>query len=204
MSVTIQYNSQFADYTINSFFSSFAETFGDMNKAAPEEKDRGEFTGGDFKSGNQFSIGSSYDNYKAMIFEGDLNYSFIPQHTFYGQINKMQFGETLGANTDGTVGKHLEDLQVTFNDVDISGEFDSTKPVAENRDGDMHKSVYGLMRGDAEPMLEVLKAKGIDVDTAFKDMAIATQYADTEMAADAPIIETVGVYDDAADMSMAA
>ncbi|WP_145495332.1 heme acquisition protein HasA [Yersinia bercovieri] len=204
MSVTIQYNSQFADYTINSYLSGFAGTFGDMNKAAPEAKDRGAFAGGDFKSGNQFSIGSSHGEHNAMIFEGDLNYSFIPQHTFHGQINKMQFGEVLEPNTDGTVGKHLEDLQVAFNDVDISGEHDDFKTVTENHGGDMHKSVYGLIRGNAEPMLEVLKAKGIDVDTAFKDMAIATQIPDTEMAADAPIIETVGVYDDAADMSMAA
>ncbi|CFQ42462.1 heme acquisition protein HasA [Yersinia bercovieri] len=202
MSVTVQYNSEFADYTVSSYLSNWAETFGDMNQA--ETKDRGQFAGGDtIFSGTQYSIGSSHDTDMGMIVEGNLNYAFMA-HTFHGQITNIQFGKDLVVNTDGAVGKHLNDLQVAFNDVDISGEFDATKPVAENRDSDMHKSVYGLMRGNAEPILEYFKAKDIDVDTAFKDMAIATQIPDTEMAADAPIIETVGVYDDAADMSMAA
>lgn len=201
MSVTIQYNSEFADYTVSSYLSNWAGTFGDMNQA--ETKDRGQFAGGDnVFSGTQYSIGSSHGSDMGMIVEGNLNYAFMP-HTFHGQITNIQFGKDLVVNTDGAVGKHLNDLQVAFNDVDISGEFDNAKTTAENRDGEMHKSVYGLIRGDAEPMLEILKAKGIDVDTAFKDMAIATQYADTEVAADAPIIETVGAYD-SAEVLMAA
>lgn len=192
MSTTIQYNSEFADYSISSYLNSWAESFGDIDQAAT--KDRGQFAGGGMFDGTQYSIGSSHDTEMGMIVEGTLNYAFAA-HAFHGQINSMQFGKDLAANPNG-VGQILEEVQVTFNGLDISGEFDASKSVAENRDTDMQKSVHGLMKGNADPMLDILKAKGIDVDTKFKDMDIASQLdTGSDVMADAPVVDTTGSSD---------
>lgn len=46
---------------------------------------------------------------RGMIAEGDLKYSFMPQHTFHGQIDTLQFGKDLATNAGGpSAGKHLE------------------------------------------------------------------------------------------------
>ncbi|CNL42744.1 heme acquisition protein HasA [Yersinia mollaretii] len=192
MSTTIQYNSEFADHSITSYLNNWAESFGDIDQAAT--KDRGQFAGGGMLDGTQYSIGSSHDTGMGMIVEGTLTYAFAA-HAFHGQINSMQFGKDLVDNPNG-VGKILDEVQVTFNGLDISGEFDTAKSVAENRDTDMQKSVHGLMKGNADPMLDILKAKGIDVDTKFKDLDIASQLDTTsDVMADAPVVDTVGASD---------
>ncbi|MDN0094101.1 heme acquisition protein HasA [Yersinia rohdei] len=198
MSVTIKYNSEVANASVSSYLNEWAEGFGDINQAAT--KIRGDFAGGGWFNGTQYSVKSSYDTDVAMITEGTLTYSFMPQHTFFGQMDSIQFGKDLIPNPSGTDDKILNTLQLSFNDVDISGTFDPTKEVEVNRDGDLHKSVHGLMRANPEPFLELLKAKGIDVDIPLKDMAIASQY---DIMADAPIIDTVGAYD-GAEILMAA
>ncbi|WP_145491815.1 heme acquisition protein HasA [Yersinia rohdei] len=198
MSVTIKYNSEVANASVSSYLNEWAEGFGDINQAAT--KIRGDFAGGGWFNGTQYSVKSSYGTDVAMITEGTLTYSFMPQHTFFGQMDSIQFGSHLIPNPSGTDDKILSNLQLSFNDVDISGTFDPTKEVEVNRDGDLHKSVHGLMRANPEPFLELLKAKGIDVDIPLKDMAIASQY---DIMADAPIIDTVGAYD-GAEILMAA
>lgn len=198
MSVTIKYNSEVANASVSSYLNEWAEGFGDINQAAT--KIRGDFAGGGWFNGTQYSVKSSYGTDVAMITEGTLTYSFMPQHTFFGQMDSIQFGKGLIPNPSGTDDKILSNLQLSFNDVDISGTFDPTKEVEVNRDGDLHKSVHGLMRANPEPFLELLKAKGIDVDIPLKDMAIASQY---DIMADAPIIDTVGAYD-GAEILMAA
>ena len=198
MSVTIKYNSEVANASVSSYLNEWAEGFGDINQAAT--KIRGDFAGGGWFNGTQYSVKSSYGTDVAMITEGTLTYSFMPQHTFFGQMDSIQFGKDLIPNPSGTDDKILSNLQLSFNDVDISGTFDPTKEVEVNRDGDLHKSVHGLMRANPEPFLELLKAKGIDVDIPLKDMAIASQY---DIMADAPIIDTVGAYD-GAEILMAA
>ncbi|CQI93848.1 heme acquisition protein HasA [Yersinia rohdei] len=201
MSVTIKYNSEVANASISSYLNEWTEGFGDIDQAAI--KMRGDFAGGGWFDGTQYSVQSSYETGVAMITEGTLTYSFMPQHTFFGQMDSIQFGSHLSRNpssADDADDKVLDNLQLSFNDVDISGAFDPTKAVEVNRDGDLHKSVHGLMRANPEPFLELLKAKGIDVDIPLKDMAIASQY---DIMADAPIIDTVGAYD-GAEILMAA
>ena len=134
-----------------------------------------------------------------MIVEGDLHYN-MGHHTFYGKMENLELGEYLSDNPSG-IGKQLDQVQVKLSGIDLTGEYDPTKTMVENHQGDMHKATYGLMRGNAEPLLEILAAKGIDVNTPLKDMPIASQI--DVMASDAPMIDTVGVIE-SSDMLLAA
>jgi heme acquisition protein HasA len=52
--------------------------------------------------------------------------------------------------------------------------------------------IYNLLKGNANPLLNILQSQGISVDTPLKDMAIASQF---DVIADAPIIDIVGEND---------
>lgn len=110
MSTTIQYNSNYADYSISSYLREWADSFGDIDQATT--KDRGSFSGSStLFSGTQYAIGSSHGNPEGMIAEGNLKYSFMLQHTFHGQIDTLQFGKDLATNAGGpSAGKHFEKL----------------------------------------------------------------------------------------------
>ncbi|CNH16509.1 heme acquisition protein HasA [Yersinia kristensenii] len=205
MTVSIQYNSEFKDYTLSSYAQQWATKHGDIKDTGAEgySKDFGQFAGGGYFDGTQYSVTSSHGTGTAMIVEGDLKYSFMPQHTFYGKMEGLELGESLADNQNG-IGKQLEQVQLKLCNLDITGDYDASKTMAENHQGEMHKATYGLMRGNAEPLLEILAAKGIDINTSLKDMAIASQFdTSSEMMADAPMIDTVGAYD-GGDILMAA
>ncbi|HGK6779483.1 TPA: heme acquisition protein HasA [Yersinia enterocolitica] len=202
MTVTIKYQGQFSNDTLTSYTKQWATTHGDIKDSGAEgySKDFGQFAGGSMFNGTQYSVGSSHSGAStAMIVEGELKYAFA-QHTFYGKMEGLELGETLADNQNG-IGRQLNDVQLKLCNIDITGEFDINKTMAENHQGDMHKATYGLMRGNAEPLLEVLTAKGIDVNTPLKDMAIASQFE--VMASDMPMIDTVGVVE-SSDMLLAA
>lgn len=204
MTVSIQYNGQFADYTLSSYVQQWATKHGDIKDtgAAGYSKDFGQFAGGGWFDGTQYSVSSSHGTGTAMIVEGELKYAFA-QHTFYGKMEGLELGETLANNQNG-ISKQLNDVQLKLCNIDITGDYDVNKTMTENHQGEMHKATYGLMRGNAEPLLEILQAKGIDINTPLKDMAIASQLDTTnEMMADAPIIDTIGSYD-GAEILMAA
>lgn len=198
MTVTIQYNSQIADSTLSSYTKEWATKNGDFSQAARSEKDYGNFTDDGVASGfsgTKYTVGSSHGGGTGMVVEGDLTYSFMPQHTFYGKMESLELGEGLLPNPDG-VGKHLEELQLKLSGLDIIGDYDSSKTKEENHQGDMHKATYGLMCGNADPLLEVLQAKGVDINTPLKDMSIASQLDTTsDVMADAPVVDTVGASD---------
>lgn len=202
MTVTIKYQSQFSNDTLTSYTKQWATTHGDIKDSGAEgySKDFGQFAGGSMFNGTQYSIGSSHSGSSTgMIIEGDLTYNFA-QHTLHGKVGSLELGKNLIDNSNG-IGKQLDQLQLKMSDLDITGEFDPSKTMVENHQGDMHKSIYGLMRGNADPLLEVLTAKGIDVNTPLKDMAIASQFE--VMASDMPTIDTVGVVE-SSDMLLAA
>lgn len=205
MTVSIQYNSEFKDYTLSSYLQQWATKHGDIKDTGAEgySKDFGQFAGGGFFDGTQYSVSSSHGTGTAIIVEGELKYSFMPQHTFYGKMEGLELGESLADNQNG-IGKQLNDVQLKLCNIDITGDYDVNKTMAENHQGEMHKATYGLMRGNAEPLLEILQAKGIDINTPLKDMEIASQFdTSSEMMADAPMIDTVGAYD-GGDILMAA
>ncbi|EKN6262757.1 heme acquisition hemophore HasA [Yersinia enterocolitica] len=202
MTVTIKYQSQFSNDTLTSYTKQWATDHGDIKDTQAEgySKDFGQFAGGSMFNGTQYSIGSSHSGAStAMIIEGDLIYTFA-QHTLHGKVDSLELGKNLSINANG-IGKQLDQLQLKMSDLDITGEFDPSKTMVENHQGDMHKSIYGLMRGNADPLLEVLTAKGIDVNTPLKDMAIASQFE--AMVSDMPMIDTVGVVE-SSDMLLAA
>ncbi|MGE4802822.1 heme acquisition protein HasA [Yersinia hibernica] len=199
MTVTIKYKyrSDFADSTISSVTKYWATEHGDITTA--ETKEYGFFAGGDYFGGTQYALPSSHNIYTGMIIEGNLNYSFTPQHTLSGRIDSLVLGRELVENTTG-LGRKLKDPFLEFSGLDITGKFDPLKTQAENHQGETHKAAYGFMRGNADPFLDILKAKGIDVDTPLKDMAIASQFDNNnEMVSDAPmpVIDVIGSYDEA-------
>ncbi|AHM76379.1 heme acquisition protein HasA [Yersinia hibernica] len=197
MTVTIKYKSDFADGTISSVTQQWAAEHGDITTSGA--KKYGFFAGGDYFSGTQYAVPSSHDASTGMIVEGELNYSFMPQHTFSGRIDSLALGKKLEVSTTG-LGKQFAEPLLEFSGLDITGEFDPLKTKAENHQGEMHKATYGFMRGNADPFLDILKAKGIDVDTPLKDMAIASQFDNNnEMVSDAPmpVIDVIGSYDEA-------
>ncbi|EKN3725109.1 TPA: heme acquisition hemophore HasA [Yersinia enterocolitica] len=194
MTVTIKYQGQLSDNTLTTYIKQWATDHGDIKDTQAEgySKDFGQFAGGSMFNGTQYSIGSSHSNASTgMIIEGNLTYNFA-QHTLHGKVDSLELGENLNANSNG-IGKYLDPLQLKMSGLDITGEFDPSKTMVENHQGDMHKSIYGLMRGNADPLLEVLTAKGIDVNTPLKDMAIASQFE--AIVSDMPMIDTVGAYD---------
>ncbi len=201
MTIEIKYQVQFANDTLSNVTQQWATKNGDIT-TSPAKK-YGFFAGGDSFSGIQYAVPSSHNADTAMIVEGDLKYSFMPQHTFFGKMDTLALGEVLENNTNGE-GKQLAELHIKFSGLDISGEFDPLKTKEENHQGEMHKGTYGFMRGDATPFLDILKSKGIDVDTPLKDMAVASQFDNSgEMVSDAPVIDVIGTYD-GAEILMAA
>ncbi|MGN2190586.1 heme acquisition protein HasA [Yersinia enterocolitica] len=204
MTVSIQYNGRFADYTLSSLTQQWATKNGDIKDTGAEGyyKDIGQFFGGGPFNGTQYSVSSSHCTDTGMIVEGDLKYTFA-QETFYGKMESLELGEDLNNNSNG-IGKNLDDVQLKLCNLDITGDFDANKTMAENHQGEMHKATYGLMRGNAEPLLEILQAKGIDINTPLKDMAIASQLENAaEIMSDSPIIDVIGTYD-GAEILMAA
>ncbi|CNF14836.1 heme acquisition protein HasA [Yersinia nurmii] len=190
MSITIKYQEEFAEFSVSSYLKAWAAGFGNIELAPV--KDRGQFYGGsDGFNGHQFSIGSSHNTETSLIAKGNLHYTFYPQHTLHGNIDEMQFGEGLEPSIGG--GRHIVKTEVTFSGLDITGQYDPALTEEQNHQGDMHKTVYGLMKGDPDPMLEVLKARGVDVDSAVNTLSIASQYNSGDVMADAPFIEAIGV-----------
>ncbi|CNK97016.1 hemophore HasA [Yersinia mollaretii] len=133
------------------------------------------------------------------IVEGDLKSSILSYRhnkTFSGKIDSVTLGDGLVPISEG-IGKQVEEPRLKISGLDITSEFDSNKTMAENQQGEVHKVIDGLMRGDADPLLEILQAKGIDINTSLKEMAIASQFDTTsEILTNAPVIDTVGVAND--------
>lgn len=147
--------------------------------------------------------GTSCKSNTDIIVEGDLFYSYTPQYTFYGKIESLVLGKDLNPNPDG-IGKQLEESQLKLSGLVITSEFDSGKTMAENHQGEVHKVIDGLIRGNADPLLEILQARGVDINTPLKDLAIASQFSATnEVMADIPVVDIVGT-SDSAEILMAA
>ncbi|CNL42778.1 hemophore HasA [Yersinia enterocolitica] len=138
-----------------------------------------------------------------IIVEGRLFYSHTPQYTFYGKIESLMLGKDLNPNPDG-VGKQLDESQLKLSGLGISSEFDAGKTITENHQGEVHKVIDGLIRGNADPLLEILQARGVDINTPLKDLAIASQFnATNEVMDDISVVDTVGT-SDSAEILMAA
>lgn len=132
-----------------------------------------------------------------IIVGGDLFYSHTPKFTFHGKIESLVLGKNLNPNPDG-MGKQLEEPQLKLSGLGITSEFDAGKTITENHQGEVHKVINGLIRGNADPLLEILQARGIDINKPLKDLPIASQFnATNEVMADMPAVDTVGTFDSA-------
>lgn len=138
-----------------------------------------------------------------IIFRGELMYSKAPQNIFYGKLDSLMLGEGLIPNPDG-IGQQLKKLQLKLNGLNITSEFDAAKTIAENQQGEVHKIIDGLVQGNPDPLLEILQAKGIDINMPLNDMAIASQLETTsEITVNTLTVDAVGVADDS-DVLLAA
>ncbi|MDN0108518.1 heme acquisition protein HasA [Yersinia rochesterensis] len=213
MTVTIKYHSQFADHTISSYTQQWATAYGDLVQASNIDELYYFFSDIDANDNNEIVLAGFKSPYQseAIIIGGTL----LGDNGRMGidnYIQSLEFGESLISNTDNTA-KQLEQVQLRFDGLEIEGDFyhsacslsraihaEPDKPYQDGAD----QGTYNLLRGNADSMLELLKAQGIDINTPLKDMAIASQLDTTsEMMADAPIIDTIGSYD-SAEILMAA
>lgn len=157
------------------------------------------FNDSDYSGLQYILVDSVTENNAVMIVEGDLALSLpsmLQNNIYYGKIDNVTLGDGLTSIRKG-MGKQLDEPRLKLSGLDITSEFDSSKTTAENQQGEVHKVIYGLMRGDADPLLERLQTKGIDINTPLKDMAIASLFdSPSEVQADAPIIGTIGITDE--------
>ncbi|EOF8250649.1 heme acquisition protein HasA [Yersinia enterocolitica] len=148
----------------------------------------------------QAEFQSFYESNAAMIIGGDRLYQGGDALIMEKQIRVLEFGESLIPNSENT-GKQLQHLQLKLDGLNIENDFyPSLCSISQAFDagpanpyqGGIDHGTYNLLRGNATPMLEILKSQGIDVDSPLKDIAIASQF---EVVVDIPIIDTVGAAD---------
>ncbi|HDL8500778.1 TPA: hemophore, partial [Yersinia enterocolitica] len=148
----------------------------------------------------QVEFKSFYESHAAMIIGGDRLYQGGDALIMEKQIRVLEFGESLIPNSENT-GKQLQHLQLKLDGLNIENDFyPSLCSISQAFDagpanpyqGGIDHGTYNLLRGNATPMLEILKSQGIDVDSPLKDIAIASQF---EVVVDIPIIDTVGAAD---------
>ncbi|CNH87406.1 hemophore [Yersinia aldovae] len=123
----------------------------------------------------------------------------------------LEFGEALVPIINDGMSKQphqllLQQVQLDISGLDIRADVESSMPTLDYAlwqdiyyQGGNELGIYNLLKGNANPLLNILKAQGINVDTPLKDMVIASQL---EIITDTPVIDTVGM--DNSDMLLAA
>ncbi|CNL45611.1 heme acquisition protein HasA [Yersinia aldovae] len=123
----------------------------------------------------------------------------------------LEFGEALVPIVNDGMSKQphqllLQQVQLDISGLDIRADVESSMPTLDYAlwqdiyyQGGNELGIYNLLKGNANPLLNILKAQGIDVDTPLKDMVIASQL---EITTDTPVIDTVGM--DNSDMLLVA
>ncbi|WP_145483955.1 heme acquisition protein HasA [Yersinia rohdei] len=209
MAVEIKYQAAIENESISSYTHKWATKFDDMVIVSELTGDYGSYyfphqminrpTTEDFNS-QKAAYSSFHENGAAIIFQGDLFGFGKPAVPDRGHIGNIEFGKLIIAAMDNP-DMHLQDAQMKISGLDIKGDYYNSvcsmsralNAEPENPyQGGAGQGVYNLLRGNADPMLDILKAQGIDVDTPLKDMVIASQYIDSAITISAPIIETTG------------
>ncbi|CRY37747.1 heme acquisition protein HasA [Yersinia enterocolitica] len=116
----------------------------------------------------------------------------------------LEFGEALVPIANDGTSKHphqllLQQVQLDISGLDIRADVESSMPTLDYAlwqdiyyQGGQNLGIYNLLKGNANPLLDILKAQGIDVNTPVKNMTIASQF---EVPTDELLIETVGITD---------
>ncbi|EKN4033474.1 heme acquisition protein HasA [Yersinia enterocolitica] len=203
MTITIKYQSQLAEYSISHYIYQWTAAYGDLIQTPTSFKTYGTLSNHIDANNNetiQVEFQSFYESHAAMIIGGDRFYQGGDALIMKKHIQTLEFGESLIPNAENT-GKQLQHLQLKLDGLNIENDFyPSLCSISQAFDagpanpyqGGIDHGTYNLLRGNATPMLEILKSQGIDVDSPLKDIAIASQF---EVVVDIPIIDTVGAAD---------
>jgi len=192
MAVSVKYDADFASYSITSYLKEWATNFGNLNHTSGHVNgsNTGGFNPGPF-DGTQYSITSTQNNVTAVVANGNLHYTMFqaPQHTLWGQLDSLNFGEGVQKAANGSYV--LTSPEVSFSGLNLSSLKDA------GNQGVVHKIVYGLMSGNVNPLLDALKASGVDVTTDFAHLnnAHSLDQAHSLSVAASAAVDVVGVHD---------
>ncbi|GAB7406481.1 hypothetical protein OUHCRE3_50380 [Enterobacter hormaechei] len=123
-------------------------------------------------------------------------------NTLWGKLDSIALGDTLtgGASSGGYA---LDSQEVSFSNLGLDS------PIAQGRDGTVHKVVYGLMSGDSSALQGQIDAllKAVDpslsINSTFDQLA-AAGVAHATPAAAAAEVGVVGVQELPHDLALAA
>ncbi|MFV8800199.1 heme acquisition protein HasA [Yersinia sp. LJYL362] len=190
MTVSIRFNGNIKDETIYSYTHQW---IADFNIPTEEGYNFGGFHG--LKNSinrqfEQFSVTNTSGDKATIILSGEISFNLC-HRAIYGKVERLELGkegliQNLKSHT--IIEKHLVEPQLIFNGLNIIGEYDDFKITAENRNNDIHQMGFNLKKNNADILLEILKAQGVDVNTPLKDMASASQF-------NIPVIDTLGAND---------
>lgn len=210
MTITIKYHEQIKNETIYSYTYWWAYDFGDIALESSENEYHLYSAGPNPPTvGVKYAIQSSTSQSKvAIVMESKgMHAAMVLKESplIPGESENLQFGEYLIPIPDADLKDpqfhqlQLQQVQLEFSGLAISDDIDISMfevvfamLIDNSYPSDINLGVYGLLRGNNAPILEILKSQGVDVNTPFKDLAIASQF---EILADRPLIETVGTTD---------
>ncbi|HEN3602046.1 TPA: hypothetical protein U5E25_003541 [Yersinia enterocolitica] len=218
MTITIKHHEKIKNETIYSYW--WAYDFGDIALESSENEYHLYSAGPNPHTvGVKYAIQSSTSQsskvaivmeskgmHAAMVFEANGVKISTEPTLIPGESEGLQFGNYLIPIPDTDLDDYqchqlqLQQVQLEFSGLAISDDIDISMfevifAIAINNSypSDIDLGVYGLLRGNNTPILEILKSQGVDVNTPFKDLAIASQF---EIPADMALIETVGTTDE--------
>ncbi|EKN4033473.1 heme acquisition protein HasA [Yersinia enterocolitica] len=213
MTITIKYHEQIKNETIYSYTYWWAYDFGDIALESSENEYHLYSAGPNPPTvGVKYAIQSSTSQSKVAIvmeskgMQAAMILTESPESTLIpGERESLQFGEHLIPIPDTDLKDpqfhqlQLQQVQLEFSGLAISDDIDISMfevvfamLINNSYPSDIDLGVYGLLRGNNTPILEILKSQGVDVNTPLKDLAIASQF---EITTDTPIIEIVGTTD---------
>ncbi|HDM8435833.1 heme acquisition protein HasA [Yersinia enterocolitica] len=213
MTITIKYHEQIKNETIYSYTYWWAYDFGDIALESSENEYHLYSAGPNPPTvGVKYAIQSSTSQSKVAIvmeskgMQAAMILTESPESTLIpGERESLQFGVHLIPIPDTDLKDpqfhqlQLQQVQLEFSGLAISDDIDISMfevvfamLINNSYPSDIDLGVYGLLRGNNTPILEILKSQGVDVNTPFKDLAIASQF---EIPADTVLIETVGTTD---------
>ncbi|OVZ85560.1 hypothetical protein CBW54_12360 [Yersinia kristensenii] len=231
MAVEIWYQAQIGDETISSYTHKWVAGFGNMMSSDSDNEymfQPGAYASG---SGNLYGfsrINSQQDSiaisvgYRAIIKEVNsdlLGYKVIP-----GITGSIEFGERIIPLADvdlldecqggDEIYFQVDNVQLEISGLETADDTESSLSIlfhlshyrncSDCPDG-RNLAIYGLLSGNAGPILAKFESQGIDIDTPLKDMITAKQFYVTngDVMSEPIVIETVGVIEGSEILSAA-
>ncbi|WP_145561812.1 heme acquisition protein HasA [Yersinia aldovae] len=215
MTITIKYHEKIANETLTSYTSQWATNFGNILWTTEVDYT---FNASGYSIPPADSIkyvaASTHHNQaasNAAIVVALKKVEENDQQPTAGISVSLEFGEALVPIVNDGMSKQphqllLQQVQLDISGLDIRADVESSMPTLDYAlwqdiyyQGGNELGIYNLLKGNSNPLLNILKAQGINVDTPLKNMVIASQL---EMTTDTPVIDTVGV--DNSDMLLVA